>query len=277
MIREVSELKGLETNVVYMTKNFEMFKPVVGNRGAENGFLPKKVNNIVKLIKSGKYMEDASPILINRMGQIVDGNNRKRAHEIADTPICFRITVNAELNSKNQNKLLNAIALYNGTNTTWTGKDNFRSSLMTKAPLAVALSKVREDLVRAYNVVRGDLTAGQMYSYVTKQITLSKRTREVYSDRELAKYAKSDEFMLEMMFICRVIEYFKNTPIRPSKVLNQLMPLVWAGKVNKDKFYHNLIKYGFDAHIDKANVLRNCILDLATRRVTKKTQLIAWR
>lgn len=275
--REVKSINGLEEGVVYKTTNYDMFSPVSGNRGHEDGIIPKKVNTYVNLIKNGKFFDDASPILINKSGQIIDGHNRKKAHEMTERPVFFRITMNPAFNSKNTNQLLNNIALFNGTNTTWTGKDNFRSSIMTKAPLAMALSEIREEMINTHNVVRGDLSSGQMYSYVTKKIQLGKRNRMVYSDKKLAEYAKSDEFKDEMNFISKIIEYFKNTPIRPSKIINQLMPLIWSGSVNKDKFYHNLIKYGFDAHIDRANVLRNSILDLASRRITKRTQMISWK
>jgi len=277
MINKVSEFKDLASGVVYKSNNYKMFKTLSGNRGETKGVENSRVNGFVKLIKNGLFLSECSYILVNRNRVKLDGNNRSLALERCGESISFIITDDPMLNTTNQNDLLNAIALLNGKNSAWSQSHNFRSSLIKRVPMAVQLDKLRSEMVMNYNIGSGELTPSLMYGILNKKLNVDKKLRSIYDDKALTKVSKSVEFENDLMFVSSVIRFFKGTNIRSHKIYKWLMPLVWSGKIDRDSFYHNLVKYGFDVVSERKQFVLVTIDMLANKRISKGTKIVSWK
>jgi hypothetical protein len=242
--------KALSPNVIYQTTNYRMLTPVVGNRGRSNGIEPKRVQHYVDLIKSLMFFEDASILVINYAGKYIDGTNRGAAFEICKMPILFKLTADPRLNVTDNDILLDNMAIFNGTSPTWKAKQHVDSAIMSGSPLAIAFEDLRAKIVakKNFGIASKDLTTNQLFTFVSKNkkaLHGLKRNRVEYKNAELTKIAKSQAFYNDVLDICKVIRYFKVGSIRPSKVLERLMPLVWNGTVDINVFYSNLESKGF--------------------------------
>lgn len=272
----VSTLMGLSTGVIYTTTNYSILKVLKGNRGSECGSLKSKVNSYVKLIKSGMFFEGTSPIIINVKGWVLDGANRLKALQICAKPVEFIITSDEKLNNCTKSEFLDAIAFYNDVNTTWTGGQSFESALISKAPLAIAIDKTKAKMVAEYHITKKDITPAQLYAIVAKQKARGKKNRTNYKDKELVKEIKTERFEKDIKFVSRLIQYLKPTAMRPSDVVNQVMPLIWDNEIDRNRFYHNLLKHGFENTANVAKEIKPKVLELANKRIKRDAELTAW-
>ena len=76
---------------VYETRNYEMFKKLLGNRDVTN----QRINRIATSIKSVGYV--MNPIVINGNNEIIDGQGRVEALKLLDMPVHYVIDKNAGL------------------------------------------------------------------------------------------------------------------------------------------------------------------------------------
>lgn len=241
--------KSLQSNVIYMTTE-NILKPVIGNRGRETGIQKKRVRLYVNLILANSFFADASIIIVNYFGEIIDGTHRYLACIELGLPVYFKLTADPRFNVTDKDILLDNIAIFNGSNPMWTGKEQQQSAVISGSPLAIVFEDLQAEIIADPNlgITSKDLTTNQMHTLLIKNVRLlhgKKRDRSDFKDEELTKIASSPMFYDEIKQVCDVIRYFKVGSIRPSKVLERLMPLVWRGDVNIVLFYSKLLQKGF--------------------------------
>ncbi len=74
--------------MIYRTKNYSMFKTILGNRELDEGHLKKLERSVLK-----KNLLSCFPIVVNQRLQIVDGQHRLEVAKRLDLPVFYVIEV----------------------------------------------------------------------------------------------------------------------------------------------------------------------------------------
>ena len=271
IIRTSKQLKGLKPSEILQTTNYTIFKPLFANRGKVNGFEEKRVLNLMKLIMDNTYYHEMSIVLINKDGVSIDGANRIEAHRRTKTPVLFRVLTNEIYNGSVRNSL-NIVTVFNGFNPIWTAKQQFETAYQVGSKLAQLLSSIRADFVgQSIKLAEGDIRVNLMMTLVErnkKKTHSRKRGFLEFFNSDYLKYAQTDEFLNEFKFVCKVIEYFKDSPFDAARILKQLLFVMWDdNKFNSNKFFRNLVKRGFIVDVtesrEKGKLIRAKIIELA--------------
>jgi hypothetical protein len=273
MVNSLKGLKGLKSSEIAQTTNYSMFAPIFANRGKEKGYDEKRVQALVKLIESGEYFYDMSVVMVDKSGVTIDGANRIEAHRRTKTPVLFRVLADAMYNGT-VIETLKVVTTFNGFNPTWSAKEQFDTALQAGSVLAKRLSSLRADFVGdSVKVSENDITVNLMMTLVEKDKKKAhsrKRNFREYFNDEFLKYSLTNEFAEEFVFVCKVIEYFKDSAFDAARILEQLLFVMWDdNKFNRNKFYHNLLKKNFvitnmDSN-QKGKLIRAKILELSGR------------
>lgn len=274
----VNSLRGLKSNEIYQTSKYSLFTALVGNRGEKLGFEEKRVRELIEKIKEEVYKHHLSVIIVNKSGIGIDGMNRIEALRRTKNPVIFRVVLEPEFNDSNSN-LLNIVAIFNNSNPTWTANQQFRAALEVNNPLAHLLENLRAAVVaQSVKLRTNDISPNQMMTLVERnKLKTHSRKRNLieYSNAEYLKYAQSAEFEAEFRFVCKVIEYFKDSAHDACRILEQLLYLMWDdSKFNRNAFYYNLVKKGFVINITdsrkKGMLIREKIVELSLMKAPAK-------
>ena len=275
--RPVNSLRGINPNEICMTKNYNLFKPLFGNRGKENGFDEKRVQTLVNMIIAGTFIFDLSIIMVNKKGICIDGVNRIEALKRTNNYVIFRVVANLAVNGTESNTL-NIVSEVNDYDTRWKPTEVYNTAFMTGKPLAELIDIMRADVISHNEKLSAkDLKTNLMMTLLernkNKTHSLKRKLKE-YDNEEYLAYAKTEQFRKELEYICKVIAYFKDSRFEANRIVEQLLFIMWSVEnFDKDLFFRNLLKHGFDIPIVKSNVIRAKIAELATVNVPNKKKI----
>lgn len=274
LFQTVKSLANLKANVIYQTTSYNLFKPIVGNRGEDKGFEEKRVRRYVKLIEDGQFFDELSVIIVTADGRIADGVNRWEACKRTNRPILFRVLSQPMFN-QDDNVLLNIVAIFNGSNPTWSANQQYKAAKIVGMKLALQLSLLRSQIVmRDIRLSEKDISPNLMLTLVArdpKNTKARKKNLSEYNNNEYYAYAQTEEFFEEFEYVARIISYFKDGMFDASKVVKELLSLMWGdANFDKDAFYTNLLKKGFKAKNNTVKPIKAEILRLASMRVPRK-------
>jgi len=234
----VNTLVNLDAGRIYATENYEILKPLEGNRGQKNSVKSSKLKEFKELHKEGMFFAFTSVVWVNLDGFIIEGNNRKAMLEEMGEPIAFIVTDQPQFNTGSQSDILNMVAKYNSINSKWTGMDNFESAIQMNEPLAIEFENVKKLMLETFELKSITfLTPGFLYALATKDIKAihgTSRERADFCNVELAEYAKTKEFQYMVKYMVKLnnlIDSFKIAGIKNRDVFKCILPLVWENKV----------------------------------------------
>ena len=128
------------------TKNYEMFKGIVGNREVR----PVGVANLTKAIMH-KNMLALNPIIVNEKMEVIDGQHRLEVAKNNMLDIYYVVASEGNLED---------IQMLNANMRPWTGKDYLHSYVSVGKPAYVLIKELMEEyslpLSHAVSIVSGD-------------------------------------------------------------------------------------------------------------------------
>jgi hypothetical protein len=282
----VKSLKNLEIGRVYATKKYNLFSRLDANRGAKNSIKTSKLKEFRELYEAGHFYAQASYVLINLKGWIIEGHHRTAMLEAIGVPVAFIVTAQPEFNMGTKSEVLNHVSRFNSVNGKWTGIDAFNSALSCEEPLAVAFDEIRAELKAKYD--NRMLTPGRLYALLTeneKDLHGNNKDRSVFCNEGLAEKALKQDFALKLKYIMRVCQLVNDFNADPDvikkmdawKVIKAIMPMFWSNEANMDKMFH-LMSVDKFKNISKVTmpVIRAYLTELSHKRVNKNVNLIAW-
>jgi len=270
--RTVDSIIGLKSNQIYKTKNYDMFATLVGNRGEKLGFEEKRVLKLVALMTSKEYFEEMSIVMINKNCISLDGNNRIEAARRMNMYILFRV-LTANIYNGTGSEILSIVSKYNACNPTWSAIQQFKTAIHDGCKLAILLDKLRSNISsELVNFSEADLSVNQMMTLVERNKAKThsrKRNFSEYYNEDYLKYAKTESFVEEFYFVCKVIVYFKDGALssHTNGILKQLLLVMWDdSKFNKDVFLRNLKRKGFTVGNTKSSTFNSKVIELGVVR-----------
>lgn len=269
-VEEVKDLNGLEPNRVYMTKDHSILKNTEGNRGQLNS---ARINKIKKLIKNGEFINEVSFLLVNKRGEIIDGNHRFVAQTDMGLPLFFIITDVAKFNRRDKNEVLDNIARINsGMNPVWSSKDNWKSAIESEVEIAVKLDELKKEIIEKFDLSDSSVSLRDLYG-ILKQKFGEKVTRHqlVEESDGLVDIMKTERFKKDISFYGLLHEYLKNTPYRTYKIIKEVFNMAWAkgDDFDRNRFYTNMLK-GFAVDADRVELYREKIEELESKKTRGK-------
>lgn len=246
----VTSLDNLSVGVIYTTHKPGILKPLKYNRGKECGYLPERVNAIKKMIENGTFMFGVVHVLINLMGKIIDGNNRKVALEECGLPVNFMITAEPKFNLADESEILNNVSEYNSINSAWFGTDAYLSALAFNEPAAFAISKLKQWLENENSIPSEMFTPSRLIALATqnkKSLNGSVQPRRAYCNVETAKVLNSEELKAQLEILVSIIHFAQtsNDSITPFDIVRCMMPMVWKYDLSMKLILANTKKRGF--------------------------------
>jgi hypothetical protein len=180
----VDSLDNLEVGRIYQTTNYDMIKSLEFNRGEQEGFVPKRVAAIVKMIENNTFMWGVCHVLVNLKGNGIDGNNRKQGIKIKKMPLNFMLTAEPRFNLDDDSEILNNVSDYNSINSAWFDGDSYLSALGYDEPTAMAIFNLKAEITENWGAKIADqFTPSRVVVLATKDIkglSSRKQPRRVY-------------------------------------------------------------------------------------------------
>ena len=253
MINSLAE--ATKVGKIYTTTNFKICKRVRFNRGEKNGIEPARLAYFKKLYESGKYFNQVSYVLINLIGEIIDGTHRHAMHEALGIPVNIMVTDQEEFNSEDEAVKLLAIATYNAKDSKWQPSAHFNAAYLFESPLALRIYDIKSEYENTYKFKKNLLTPSRIYAVLTHdRIGLAGKGQDVsaYCNSSLVPEINSDRFNKEFSFICAIMNLVidrnkeLNSDINPFFVIRVILPMIWDNELNMEKFYSRLVKYQYN-------------------------------
>ena len=140
---------------ILTTNNYKMFKRVKGNRDINVPSNQKHLDDIVNSMKVHGWI--GAPIVVNKNMELIDGQNRLRAAEIAKIPIRYMVEEKAI-------EPIEAVQIIGNTVKQWNVQDNIHRFADTGNENYVKLEKLmakhkasRDMVLRALNIQRNNV------------------------------------------------------------------------------------------------------------------------
>lgn len=238
-IPEVKKAKEAAYNMLSMTTNYELFKEREGNR---NGLQESRVKLYQTKIRANRFYPVLGAIhvcLVGKLLLIADGHHRFEALKREGKPIVFMVV---------EDYSLDEIADFNSSRSSaWKNEDNFASALTEKLPLAVALDELRIEMTSKYGINDSKMNVGDMYGILTQNIKffgagVHTVTREMYSDAELARKARSIEYQEVIDVYASLKQKFTNDNVHKTyKIVKVIMECAFEN--NKKLKNFDIVKF----------------------------------
>lgn len=246
----VNSLANLDAGKVYSTTNYNMLKPLLGNRGRKNGYSPERVNAFKEMIKNKTFLFGIVHVMLNLKGFAIDGNNKLRALMEMGLPVNFMIFNEPAFNVANPSDILNAVSDYNSVNSSWFAKDSYLSAIYHKESCAIAIETLKKHIEVKFSLPETMLTPSRMIALAKQDkngLGGKAQPRKEYCDDNTATIIKSANFIQQVEFIANVINFVKvqNPSITEWFVIRCLMPVIWSEKLDLVVLYNKIEKKGF--------------------------------
>src|SRR3984957_15984038 len=179
-----AELIGKPTNIqVYETIEYDKFAFLTGNRA----LAPYHVEELIKSIKKVNFLPQ-TPIIINKNGEIIDGQHRLLAAKKLELPIYYIIHENATL--------VDAVLL-NTSLKNWNNTDYFNSYVSMKYPEYMTLRNFMDKYT---------LTLGMSIILLTQNYI---HTNSIYRYFKMGKFVVGDLAIAEdMASLIKELQYY---------------------------------------------------------------------
>lgn len=245
----VTSLDNLEVGRIYTTNDPKILKHLKYNRGTKAGYVPQRVNVLKKMIESGEFYFDVCHVLLNLKGQVIDGNNRKKALSDMSKPVNFEITAQPQFNLSDTSDVLNNVSDYNAINSSWSDNDAFTSALEFGEPTAVKIDSLKTWLENEHGMPASMFTSGRLVALALKSVgglAGKKQTRRTYCSQEIADIMSTPDFKKLLLFCVNVIKFAQknNSSIEPWFVIRGLLPTMWTKELGFNIVLKNLRKKG---------------------------------
>ncbi len=228
----VTSLHNLEVGKIYKTTTYDIFTPLMFNRGVAGGIIPTKVNKIISMIINSLFYMFVVHVEINLKGQIIDGHHRYMALLRQGLPINFIINSQPQFNCDDPSEILNNVSEYNEINSSWSDKDAYMSALGFNEPAAMAIFNLKK-YIDNNGVDSNAFTPARVIALVTKfkkGLAGNKQKRAVYCNDKHADVINSDMFLTEIDQIIELIKFLDGKGVTPWFFVRAIMPLEWSGE-----------------------------------------------
>lgn len=241
----VKSSENLLPYVIYRTKNYDIFKPFPYNRGVESGIKESKVKAYMALMKDEKFEYEMFVVLINEHDQLLDGHNRFEAARRLNKEIYFRVLFGDKW--QKQETALPAIAKINNTNSIWTNSETFNTAISLNSELALNITRMISKASKAkFAVNEKSLTMLQIFTLLYRKTGHPSRiSLDDYFNPDYLAFSKTEQFKQEFDFCCYIINRFADSVINSTRIFEAILPMVWNGECDMEKFMRNSHKVKF--------------------------------
>ena len=245
----VDSLDNLEVGRIYTTNKPKILKHLKYNRGVMEGYVSQRVNALKEMIKDNEFHFDVWHVLLNLKGQVIDGNNRKKALSDMKKPINFIITAQPEFNLDDASEVLNNVSDFNAINSSWSDKDAFISAFTFGEKTAMKIDELKTKLENEEGMPNTMFTPARLVALARKSkggLGGAKQTRRTYCDMELETIMSTTEYQKVLSFCVSVIKFAQknNNSIEPWFVIRSLLPNIWSNELSYNMVLKNLRKTG---------------------------------
>jgi hypothetical protein len=255
----VNSLDNLLPNVIYCTNNYALLKPFSFNRGSESGLILPKVNAFKALMKKdeetkiSRFEDEIFEVLVNANGNILDGAHKAEAAKLMGKEIHFRVLFGDKW--QNAKTALPAIAEINNTNSIWTNAQNLNTAIALDSDLAMRLKMLRDETSASkFAVNEKTLTMAQIFTLLYRKSGHPSRIPLYdYFNEMFLKFTYTEQFLNEFDFCCYIVSRFSDSVINTTRIFEVILPMVWNGECDIDKFMRNSHKVNFAIDFNKAN------------------------
>lgn len=246
----VKSSENLLPYVIYRTKNYDIFKPFPYNRGVESGIKESKVKTYMNLMLKDDFEFEMFVVLINEHNQMMDGHNRFEAARRLGKDIYFRVLFGDKW--QKQETALPAIAKINNTNSIWTNSEIFNTAIALNSELALTISRMISKASKAkFAVNEKSLTMSHVFTLLYRKTGHPSRIPlDDFFNTDYLAYCKTEQFKKEFDFCCYLINRFADTFIDLTRVYEAILPMVWKGECDMEKFMRNSHKVKFGEETD---------------------------
>lgn len=240
------------------TTDYDLFKPILDNRGIEGGIDEERVLKHMNDMDSGEYLDMGWDILINDMGQLGDGSHRLEARKRLGQPVRYYVTTSDSLNSRKEKERFIAISYLNSHNSQWTKKGTYKSSLKKNLKLAVAIKHLIDEVSSKTKLATNKIQVSWIFSIIKEDVKYFNNSKElntakVYDDSTLFKYTKTNEFRNDFEIFVELVSIFNLKFTRFNNITKYILQEHWTNsKFDINHMINNLNKYNFSLR-DKFN------------------------
>lgn len=264
----VRTLTSVKPFVVYQTKNHNLFHIMHFNRGEDKGIDENRVRDLMRTMIQGEFHFELSPIIVNKRGEIIDGNSRFVAMKRIGLPVYFRVVFEDKYNGEDGQTAI-IMAQYNKANSTWGAKQQFRTAIKCGNPLAILLADYRAGAVaKLCGLKESEISPNLLMTMLArnpKKTHSTKRNFTEYYNPMFYEYAKTEQFKKEFAYICNVMAILKESSVDTNRVIEQVLALMWGNdEFNAPRFLYNLQYLDFNLSGKlTGKIIREKIMEIA--------------